>query len=519
MHRRKFLSDMALSVPLLTAAPRAQDSPLPAPEAGTKGLVCDIDSRRELFVDPYLISSLAGTHLRLGEPIDTGSVLKFDFPWERPFANFATALFDGSVYRLYYRGKPRVGPDGTPDEVTCYAESKDGIRWTKPDLGLFEVHGSRHNNVILDKTYQPAPHNFSPFLDARPGVARSERFKALGGLFDNPGAASTSHGLLAFASGDGVHWKLLRKTPVINRSVYPVRYTDTAPVSAFWSESEQQYVGYIRVWLWKGKPNPHRTMPGNFRWVGRTTSKDFIHWSPVEFMTGDVPPEQIYICQTGPYFRAPHIYIGTAARFMEGRQVLTPQEAQKIGLRNPDFIHDCSDAVLLTSRGGNRFERTFPEGFVRPEIGLRNWTARTNYPARGIVPTGSSEMSFYVDYDYGQPTNQLRRYKLIADRFASVHAAHRSGGELVTRALRFQGKELHLNFATSAAGSIRAEVLHLSGLPVEGYTLDDSLEMIGNDIERPVEWKQGTDLGSLAGKAVRLRFVMDDADLYALLFR
>ena len=482
--------------------------------------VRDIGARLELFIDSYLVSSMTGTEWRLREPIDAGTAVRFDSPWEGQFGNFVTVLFDGSVYRLYYRGRSKLGQDGIPDEVTCYAESKDGIRWTKPDLGLFEVQGSRHNNVVLDKTYQPAPHNFAPFHDTRSGVPAYERYKALGGLFDNPDAASTSHGLLAFASPDGIHWKPLRDIAVIDHSVYPVKYTDTAPASAFWSESEQVYVAYIRVWAWGRSRKPLAPgWGGNFRWVGRTTSKDFIHWTPVEFMTyGDAPREQIYINQTEPYFRAPHIYIGLGARFMEGRQVITPEQAGKIGV-DPGYFHDCSDAVLLTSRGGNRYDRAFPEGFVRPDVGAENWVSRTNYPARGIVPTGPTEISFYVIHGYAQPTCQLHRYTLRTDRFASVHAPHRGGAEFLTKPLRFSGKELFLNFATSAAGGIRVEILDLSGSAIPGYTLEESIEMIGNEIERAAEWKEGSHLGGLVGKAVRFRFLMDDADLYALRFR
>ena len=72
---------------------------------------------------------------------------------------------------------------GNPDEVTCYAESVDGIRWKKPNLGLFEVHGTYQNNVILDNTFAPVCHNFGLFLDTRPGVPEKERYKALGGTF------------------------------------------------------------------------------------------------------------------------------------------------------------------------------------------------------------------------------------------------------------------------------------------------------------------------------------------------
>ena len=78
-----------------------------------------------------------------------------------------------------------------------------------------------------------------------------------------------------------------------------------------------------------------------------------------------------YTNNTIPYFRAPHHYMGLAARFMEGRQVLNAGQAESIGLKSSHghtYMDDCSDAVLLTSRAGsNRYDRTFMEAFI---IGL-----------------------------------------------------------------------------------------------------------------------------------------------------
>ena len=33
--------------------------------------------------------------------------------------------------------------------MTCYAESKDGIHWKKPELGLVEFNGSKANNIVM----------------------------------------------------------------------------------------------------------------------------------------------------------------------------------------------------------------------------------------------------------------------------------------------------------------------------------------------------------------------------------
>ena len=135
-----------------------------------------------------------------------------------------------------------------------------------------------------------------------------------------------------------------------------------------------------------------------------------------------------------------------------------------------------------------------------------------------VVRTGPRELSFYVQRRYGQQEHHLVRYTLGTDRFASVAAPYR-GGEMLTKPLRFAGRRLVLNFATSAPGGIRVEIQDASGKPVPGYTLGEARETIGNEIERVVSWKNGSDVSGLAGKSVRLRFVMKDAELYALRFR
>jgi hypothetical protein len=160
--------------------------------------------------------------------------------------------------------------------------------------------------------------------------------------------------------------------------------------------------------------------------------------------------------------------------------------------------------------------------FIRPGIGARNWVSRTNYPALGIIQTGPTEMSVYTNADNAQPTAHLHRYSLRLDGFASVRADY-DGGELLTRPLKFTGKRLDLNFSTSAVGSIRVEIQDENGQPVPGFAAADCVEVIGNEVDRTVRWKtagakETSDVSGLAGKVVRLRFVMKDADLFALRF-
>ena len=85
------------------------------------------------------------------------------------------------------------------------------ITWKKPNLGLFEVYGTRQNNVILANA-APVTHNFSPFLDTRTDVNPAQRFKALGG--------TKKSGLIAYVSADGIHWKKLQEKPVFTEGLF-----------------------------------------------------------------------------------------------------------------------------------------------------------------------------------------------------------------------------------------------------------------------------------------------------------
>ena len=460
----------------------------------------EIGNRRELFVDDYLIGRLQGTELRLHHPVDEGIVIKFDKPWEGLFCGYCTIIQDGDLYRAYYRGRPSAGADGDEGEVYCYAESKDGVNWTKPEFSLFEKQGFKKNNIVFADA-APMTHNFSPFLDTRPDVPRAERYKALGGTMKS--------GLVAFTSPDGIHWKQHPAGAVIPNEMVPYPYMFDSQNVAFWSPVEKRYLSYFRVFK------------DGIRRIVRTESDDFIHWSPPVLMEytsqGEKAPiEHLYTNQTHPYFRAPHIYLAVAARFMPGRQVLTDEQAKEIGV-HPRYFKDTSDAILMTTRGGNTYQRTFLSGYITGGIGAQNWVSRTNYPALNVVQTGPVEMSVYVNQDYAQPTAHLRRYSLRLDGFASVRADY-AGGELVTKPLIFDGSELSINFSTSAAGGIKVEIQDEAGQPIPGFTLADSREQIGNEVNRIVSWKGGKDLKSLSGKPVRLRFVMKDADLYSLQF-
>lgn len=460
----------------------------------TKGII--IGSRLELMIDSHLIQRTKRLAHGLVSPRDEGEVYRFDQPWEGILSGYSTVLYDKKeeVYRLYYRGLPDSKLEGSNGETTCMAVSDDGIKWRRSQLNRYKIDGQGHNNVILADA-APDTHNFTPFIDTNPGQDRGTYYKALGGL--------APAGLMAYGSPDGIKWTLLHPSPVITDGML-----DSQNVS-FWSESEQCYVCYLRSWTGSGF--------SGWRSVSRCTSNDFINWSkPREMSYGPSTREHLYTNQTQPYFRAPHIYLGLAARFMENRQVLSKEQAKSL-MVDPEYFQDCSDVVLLSSRGGNRYQRTFMGAFLRPGLGLQDWVSRTNFPALGVLQTSPTELSFYVNQHYAQPSAHLRRYSLPLDRFAGFSASAKPG-ELITKPLIFEGAKLLFNFSTSAAGGICVELQSGNGEPLPQYGLEDCDELIGNEIERAVSWGGQQSIEALQGKAIRLRVVIRDADLFALRF-
>lgn len=460
--------------------------------------VLPLADRRELFVDRALIERIDGAELRLQTPRPAGVVFRFDRPWEGIVSGYVTVLEDNGRFLLYYRGRPSTSHADASDEareVSCVAESLDGIHWTRPNLGLFEVAGTRSNNVFLVEP-KAVTHNFCPFIDRRPGVPAEQRFKAVGG--------TGTGGLFGYTSAEGRIWRPVKSTPLITQGQF-----DSQNV-VFWSESEQRYCCYFRTWT------------NNVRWIARSTSTNFLDWTTPEPMQfGDAPPEHLYINQTQPYARAPHLYVGIAARFNPGRQALTPNQVRDLDLEAPwnypGLRQDDSDAVLLTSRGGTRYDRTFLESFIRPGMDPRNWVARANYPALGLLQTAPDELSLYVVRHYGQPSIHLDRLTLRPDGFASLHAGY-TPGECVTRPITFSGDTLELNVSTSAAGSVRVELQDEAGKTLPGFALSDCPELIGDALSRPVIWTSGSRLHEIAGKPVRIRFVLKDADVFSFRF-
>ncbi len=477
----------------------------------------EIGTRRELFVDGYLIDKLVDAQRRLHHPVPREIAIVHDAPWEGAGSGYHSVIRDVGLYRMYYRGSALGVTEGRlklGKEVCCYAESRDGIRWTKPDLGLFDHNGSKKNNIIWTGI---GVHNFSPFLDTRPGCPSESRFKALGGL-------AAEGGLFAFHSPDGTHWSLMRDEPVVTKGAFDSQNL------AFWDTAAGKYRAYFRTFT-KGITTGKVWKPAGYRAIRTASSTDFLSWSDGADLTyEDSPAEHLYTNQIGPYFRAPHILIGFPTRYIERgwspsmRALPELEHRQQRARAHLRYGTAITEGLLMASRNGVHFER-WNEAFLRPGPQRPDtWNYGHIFIAWHAVETKSSlpgapnELSLYASEGaWTGDSNAMRRYTLRLDGFVSVNAGWK-GGEVVTKPLTFSGSKLTMNFATSAAGSMRVEIQDADGKPIEGFSLADCPDHFGDTVERVVTWKNGADVSVLEGRAVKLRFQLKDADLYSFQF-
>ena len=479
----------------------------------------DIGSRLELLLDDHLIERTSGgARLRLQRPLQREVVFTCDQPWEGNYSGYPTFIQDGDAYRMYYRAAawPGLGSDRELELRVCLAESPDGIHWTRPNLGLVEFQGSKHNNILLEGEMG---NTFVPFLDANPKAEREQRYKALAAM------SQPKNGLYAFASPDGIRWRRLGHQPVITKGKFDSQNL------AFWDTEQGLYRAYYREM--RGPNDEIRpTGPqlgldpqGPARDVMTTTSTDFVNWSEPRWLQyPGAPREQLYLNQVRPYDRAPHILIGFPGRFMAGREI----EPGLPITEHPSYRYGSMAETLFMSSRDGLFFRRWEEAFIRPGPRKERWIYGANFPGYGLLVTrpaaadAPDELSMYVKdgggWTSGGTATRLRRYSLRIDGFVSMEAPL-SGGEWTSKPLIFAGRELVLNYATSAAGSLQVEIQDEAGQALEGFALQECPEIYGDHLEQVVKWSGGSQVDHLEGRPIRLRFALKDADLYAFRFR
>ncbi|MBP88609.1 MAG: hypothetical protein CMJ64_18160 [Planctomycetaceae bacterium] len=425
----------------------------------------DIGNRLELFIDDHLIGEVSGdVHQQLLKPEPKEIVFVADEPWEGNTSGYYTYFTDGDTYRMIYRGwQHDKQMKAAHKEVTCYAESKDGIHWTKPKLGLFEWNGSKDNNIVW---LTPGTHNFTAFRDDNPATQADSRYKAFGG---------GRGGLLPFQSPDCKHWKLSQDKPVITNGAFDSQNL------AFWDTDRGEYRAY---WRYFGD---------GVRAIRTATSKDFLTWENEADLTytEGTPNEHLYTNAIQKYFRAPHLFIGFPTRYEPKSQQVEP--------------------ILMTSRDGRMFHRYAEAVVPRTAPKDRNHN-RSNYMAWGMfqLPGKPNEISVYATENYYEPTpGRVRRFVFRVDGFVALRAG-KGGGQMTTKPLEYKGHRLLLNYVVRYGGALSIDALNESG-----EVIGRSKPLTGDAVDTAVVWQAEPNFSQ---GVVQLRLTLKNADVFSLRF-
>ena len=534
-----------------------------------------IGSDKQIFLGPWtadgrddhLVASMQGVTMTLNEAHVTGErLLDLDRPWESAdhpdtwMYPRSWVLKDGDVFRMYYAIFPRYP---LAHHFTCYAESTDGVHWTKPNLGLYHWDGSSDNNIVLpndDLPYRVTDCvGATVFIDPH-AKSPNEKYKLMalletshGDGYQPPGKSlpKVRKGQYAFSSPDGIRWSLMHKGRV-NPGANDTQF------SVFWDEAVGKYVSYTRVkreipglkeyyedyQRRRYGANPRFEGLGRERSVGRMISDDFVNWSketqviaPDEIDSARLPKDlprrmDFYGGNVVKYSEAPGAYVALPNAFYHWKLDEFDDYPITYWMKTR-YLPSTMDVQLITSRDGVKWNRSPGR---KPLIRLGpegSFWSKTIWPSN-VIRVGDELWIYFIGLDVAHSLDQDRRLGEILGRtkphkgshgravlrldgFISADAAY-TGGELVTKPLIFAGNRLQINVDTSAGGTVNVEIHDASGQAIDGFALEESDEINGNSVRMPVSWRGNTNLARLAGTPVSVRFVMRDAKIYSFQF-
>ncbi len=488
-------------------------------------------SRTLLLVDDHDILYRSGTRRVLhplkrhaANPILPGR----DKPWEVAIA--WTSVYRNPAtgrYQLWYQAfAGDEARDRTRRCTVCYAESADGVRFTKPNLGLFDYNGIKDTAIVLVANGGTSDrYGVSVVVDPREHDA-NRRYKMA--YFDFTRDRGVEYpGLNAAFSPDGIHWTKHPQGP-LSRAAYgdygdPVPYAGetnrpwAVPLSmadaldALYDPVREVFAIYGKMWI----DGPD----GGMHWkhaMGRIESKDFIHWSRPQLLLAPDEQDPAWVeFHTSPVFFYSGVYFCPL-------QIL--DRATHGGV---------VDIELATSRDGLDWQRPFRKPFwlARSE-GARFDSGSIFLSAQPVVL--DDEIRFYYGaYSQGATgsddtklTTGIGLATLPRDRFAGLQPVPRSDqptlkkplentGQVTLKPLDLAGvKSLELN-ADAAGGEIRVEVLDPEGRRLRGFSREDAIPVKGDSLRHPIGW-QGRSITNLPPGSYLLRLHLSNATAYAL---
>ena len=457
---------------------------------------------RQLFLDDVGIEHMEGLQRQVNCPQrhpQNPLLRPDDTTWENGCQVYGTACYDETAqrFKMWYltglqnRGlRPLIvnGIERPPHStLVAYAESKDGIQWTKPDLGQFPIDGDKHNNLLMigennveGVSVLHDPNDHDP--QRRWKAFFWDHGSAGWGLVDGKPRtkAGPKDGLCVAFSADGIHWTNYEGNPVI------AKYSDTNQV-VLRDERIGQYVAFGRF--------------GFGRRLARSVSEDFTTWSKPELVLEcdqlDGVDTQIYGSGIDLY---EEVYLGMIWIYREGSD-------GKI------------DTQLATSRDGIHWTRVGERTTWLELDADETWEGGMVRSVERIIPRGDQLYIYYCGV-HGAHTGPkikkvVRNHPVMIgllrqrrDGFVSLDADD-TEGSVVTVPFELPRGRLRLNIDASD-GKVQVAMQDR-----EGRILTRSKTIHGDQFQTTVQFDQPL---PAAGTKVKLVLRARNAKLYSYWF-
>ena len=439
-----------------------------------------------LFVDDGEIASMDKLTRRLtpAHKYPNNPILKAEQPWEGSgVLPSATVFYDRErmIYQLWYHGWQQLSPREELSSL-CYATSMDGIHWHKPALGIVDFDGSSDNNLLLpwgnlvqgDVTSATI---LPPFNPQQPQDYHMVYV----------GAGLHSQGVCLAVSADGLHW-----TPSTDR---PLEMSGPAPVGdvlyCLPEPEADRIAAYYRIPL---RVRATATL-------GRMESYDLRQWTGQRMILAadEQDPADAELYGLTP-FRYGNLTLGLLWVYRREQGTMELQVA-------------CSRDGIHWTRVGDRqplLTGGAPGAFDHQSI------------SRATVPiVVDNELWFYYAgaskplHGRGGAAYQIGLATITVDRFVALEAGDEEG--TLTSTVIACGDQTHLllNAVVNPGGYLLVEILDAAGNGIAGFTRADALSFEGSSTYHLATWRDQPNLGALTGQAVRFRFHLRRAALYA----
>ena len=493
----------------------------------------DIGSRKQLFIDNKWFASQQGMALTMNPPDKREVVIQPERPWDaHSIAGYSTVLEHQGKCLMWYDAISNLPSETNHYRSICYAESEDGLTWTRPDVNLFEWEGIKQNNIVMPgcnggimvDPNGPDEHRFKGLILVKENAVWPQSKGAICGQYGDKWRLE----LYLCTSPDGIRWT--RHTPGVsdyfhdtqNHFFYDPRIGKYA--AYFRTHGRGRTVGRLEIddplalpWIPIGSDNPDEAF---------STSKKHLFPTALACDELDPPDTDLYTPSVHRYPWADDAYFSFANPYRHYPVGDTTDTAAHGKDQRGRFKNDGPlDIQLAVSRDGINWSRPDRRPYV--SLGLKGeWDGGQSYMCLGMFRKGNEIWMYdspsrrtHGDWDPGNrpPEAGLRRLVQRLDGFMSADAAY-TGAGFTTPLIKFDGAFLRLNVDCSALGQVWVEIRDEKNHAIPGYTMAEAIDVDRNEVAAPVYWKEKDNVGELIGKPVRLHFKLRACKLYAFQF-